>query len=175
MEIFDKITGKDREVKITFNDLRLEIGTLKTKLEGSAILDLNFVFGEKHSPKLTLSSLLGHATKKSEIKVFMKDEEILKFMAEAENISLNVVDKKTVKKLLSDIGGNGKGSLQSSIGQLRSIAEKLREEGVTLKVLYKGGLVSTIGRDAKPWLSKLLTGTDAIEINNIVRLIELAI
>ena len=54
-------------------------------------------------------------------------------------------------------------------------AVELKDEGLTVTLSYKGDLLVTIGSEAKPKFSRLVTRTDAVEINNLRKLIELSV
>jgi hypothetical protein len=54
------------------------------------------------------------------------------------------------------------------------MASELKDEGLTITVSYQGDRVFTVGSDANPKLSRLVTG-NAIEINNLGKLIELGV
>jgi len=49
------------------------------------------------------------------------------------------------------------------------------EEGLTVTLSYKGDQLFTLGREAKSRISRLVTRTKALEINNLRKLIELAV
>jgi hypothetical protein len=51
----------------------------------------------------------------------------------------------------------------------------LKDEGLTVTLSYKGDLLVTIGSEAKSKFSRLVTRTDAVEINNLRKLVELSI
>ena len=40
LAIIDKLAGKESDLKLTFEDLTLDFGMMKTKLNGSIILDI---------------------------------------------------------------------------------------------------------------------------------------
>ncbi|MFQ6080233.1 MAG: hypothetical protein ACE5OW_01020 [Candidatus Bathyarchaeia archaeon] len=42
-QLIDKLAGKGSDVKLSFQDLTLEIGMLKAKLNGSVVLDILYV------------------------------------------------------------------------------------------------------------------------------------
>jgi hypothetical protein len=54
-------------------------------------------------------------------------------------------------------------------------AEDLKLAGVTITLSYKGDVVATAGAQASSMLSRIMTGTKAIEINNLPKLLELGI
>jgi hypothetical protein len=47
MQLIDKLAGKGSDVKLSFQDLTLEIGILKAKLNGSVVLDILYVSEKK--------------------------------------------------------------------------------------------------------------------------------
>lgn len=46
-KVIDKLAGKGSDVKLNFQDLTLEIGMLKVKLNGSIVLDVLYVSEKK--------------------------------------------------------------------------------------------------------------------------------
>jgi hypothetical protein len=58
---------------------------------------------------------------------------------------------------------------------LKDVAEELSDAGITVTLSYKGGVVVTMGSEAKPKLSSVVTGTKAIEINSPRKLVELGV
>ena len=58
---------------------------------------------------------------------------------------------------------------------LRDIAKELKDEGVTITISYRGDVLVTIGSEAKPKFSRILTRTNAVEIKNIRKLIKLRV
>jgi hypothetical protein len=47
LKIIDKLAGKESDVKLSFQDLTLEVGMMKAKLNGSIILDVLYVSEKK--------------------------------------------------------------------------------------------------------------------------------
>jgi len=174
IKLIEKLAGKDPDLKLTFHDLTLETGTMKAKVDGSVILDLAVVTKKKLDPDLRLPNLLGHAFKQGDVAVSVNDRETLKLKAENKEFTLDLIDKQFVKKALSGLG-DGKSSLWSSIDQARNIAEQLRDEALTVTISYKGTNAVTLGANAKPTISQLVTRSNAIQINNLLRLIELGL
>jgi hypothetical protein len=116
---------------------------------------------------------LSHVVKTGEVTLFTGGEEALQVKAEDNKIELTITSKEFLKDVV-DIAGGG-GSIRTKIAQLRDIAEELKDEGVTVTLSYEGEILVTIGSDAKPRFSRLLTRTDAVEIKNIRKLIELSV
>ena len=174
VRFMDKLVGEERHAKLTFNELTLEMGKLKTKLNGFLVLDVEFAMKNKVGADLQLTEWMSHVFKFAEIGIAIGNREDLQIKVDNRKIDVNVIDKQIVRKMLSGLG-NGRISLRTNLIQLRKFAEGLRNEGLTLTVSYKSVSVVTIGRDAKPTISHLITGTDAIEINNLLSLIELGL
>ena len=122
---------------------------------------------------MQLPTWLGHVIKSGEVTLFTDDKEALHLKAENKKIDLNVVDKKFAKDIVGGLGGRT--SIRGTLDQAKSLAEELRDEGLTLSVSYKGSRVVTLGVDAKPKISRVVTGTKAIEINSLRKLIELGV
>lgn len=47
VQLVDKLAGKGSDVKLSFQDLTLEIGMLKAKLNGSVVLDILYISEKK--------------------------------------------------------------------------------------------------------------------------------
>ncbi len=47
IKLIDKLAGKGSDIKLSFQDLTLEAGPLKVKLNGSIVLDVLFVSEKK--------------------------------------------------------------------------------------------------------------------------------
>jgi hypothetical protein len=43
LKLIDKLAGKESDIKLSFQDLTLEIGMVKAKLNGSIVLDILYV------------------------------------------------------------------------------------------------------------------------------------
>jgi hypothetical protein len=111
--------------------------------------------------------------KSGEVALFTGDMVALQIKAENNKIDLNMADKEFLKDAVGSVGISG--SIRSRLGQLRSLAEELKGEGLTVTVSYKGDRLVTIGSEAKPTLSRIVTRTNAVEINNMRKLIELSV
>jgi ABC-type uncharacterized transport system ATPase component len=121
-----------------------------------------------------LPTWLGHVLKSGAVTLSTGDVEALQVKAEDNKIDLNVTDKNFLKDVMGS-AGSGTSSIRSRLAQLRSIAGDLKNEGLTVTLSYKGDRLVTIGLEAKPTFSQLLTGTSALEINNLPKLLEIAV
>ena len=122
---------------------------------------------------MQLTTWLGHVVKSGEVTLITGDVEALQIKAEDNKIELSIANKEFLKDVL---GSAGSGTLiRSKLASLKSMAVELKDEGLTVTVSYKGDLLVTIGSEAKPKFSRLVTRTDAVEINNLRKLIELSV
>jgi hypothetical protein len=120
-----------------------------------------------------LPTWLGHVIKSGAVTLSTGDVEALQIKAEDNKIDVNIDSKEFLKDALGSAGTGG--SIRSMLTQLRSIAEDLKDEGLTVTLSFKGDRLVTIGLEAKPTLSRLVTGTGAVEINNVGKLLELIV
>ena len=122
---------------------------------------------------MQLPTWLGHVITSGQVTLFADNKEALHLKAGNKKIDLDVVDKKFVKGVVGSLGGSS--SIRGRLNQIKSIAEELRDEELTVTVSLKGNRVVTVGANAKPKISRVLTGTNAIEINSLRKLIELGV
>ncbi len=122
---------------------------------------------------MQILTLLSHVLKSGEVNLFTDDAKVLQLKAKKQRIDLNIVDNTFLKDVLRDSVGTK--SFLNKLAILRSIAEELENEGVTIAISYKGTVVLTLGSNAKPKLSHLITGTKEIEINNLRKLIQMGL
>lgn len=122
---------------------------------------------------MQLTTWLGHVVKSGEVTLITGDVEALQIKAEDNKIELSIANKEFLKDVLGSAGGGT--SIRSKLAQLKSIAVELKDEGLTVTLSYKGDLLVTIGSETKPKFSRLVTRTDAVEINNLRKLIELSV
>jgi hypothetical protein len=118
-----------------------------------------------------LPTQLGHIIKSGAVTLSTGNKEALKMKAENNRIDINAIDKEFLKDVVGNMG-NGK-SIGTRLNQLKGLAEELQNEGLTITVSYKGDLVITVGSGAKPKISQIITRTNAVEINNLRKLLEL--
>jgi hypothetical protein len=111
--------------------------------------------------------------KSGKVNLSASNERLLQLTVKTHQIDLNIVDNRFLKDALKDSVGIR--SFRELLRQLRNAAEELKSEGVTVTVSYKGVTVLTLGSDAKPNFSRLITGTTEIEINNLRKLIQMGL
>jgi hypothetical protein len=120
-----------------------------------------------------LPTWLGHVVKSGAVTLSTGDVEALQIKAEDNKIDVSIDSKEFLKDVIGSAGAGG--SIRSKLAQLRDIAGELKAEGLTVILSFKGDRLVTIGLEAKPTFSRLVTGTDAVEINNLRKLLELTV
>jgi hypothetical protein len=134
---------------------------------------------------MPLASFLGELLKSGKVTVFTNNAEALEIKAADKKIDIKALNKKIVKNILAtSTAESSKGiygaatqikTVRSNLGMLRGVAEELSEAGITVTFSYKDKVVVTLGSEANPKLSKIATGTKAIEINNPRKAVEFII
>lgn len=99
--------------------------------------------------------------------------EDIQLQIEDNKMDLNFQRKELIKYLLELETKMKEKSVLEKLKILKSLAEKLRKEGSTISISLKGQKIITLGLEAQPRISKIITGTNAIEINNIIELTKL--
>ncbi len=122
---------------------------------------------------MQLPTWLGHVVKSGEVTLFTDDEEALQIKAENNKIELSIANKEFLKDVVGSAGSGG--SIRSKLAQLKDIADELKDEGLTVTLSFKGDRLVTIGAEAKPTFSRLVTRTNAVEINNLRKLLEVGV
>ena len=118
-------------------------------------------------------TLLTQILKSGEINLSANNQKLLQLTIKSNKIDLNIRDNKLLKELLTD--NTKTASFLELLKQFKTLAEELKNQGVTITLSYKGVIMLTIGSDAKANFSQLVTGTKQIEINNLKKLIQLAL
>ena len=122
---------------------------------------------------MQLPTWLSHVVKSGEVTLSTGDVEALQIKAENNKIALNAANNEFLKDVIGSAGSGA--SIRSKLAHLKGIADELKEEGLTVTLSYKGDRLITIGAEAKPKFSRLVTRTDAVEINNLRKLLELSV
>jgi len=108
-----------------------------------------------------------------EINLSSNNQELIQLTIKSKQIDLNIIDNKFLKELLKDNTKNI--SFLEQLKQLKILAEELNNQGVTITLSYKGVTMITLGSDAKANFTQVITGTKKIEINNLQKLIQIAL
>ena len=121
---------------------------------------------------MQLPTWITHVVKSGGVTLFTGGDEALQVKAKEKKIELRIDNKEFLKDVVNSAGS---GSIRSKLAQLKDIAVELKDEGLTITLSYKDDRLVTIGADAKPKFSRLVTRTDALEINNLRKLLELSV
>jgi hypothetical protein len=137
---------------------------------------------------MQLLTMFGQMIESGEIILSTKDKEDVVIVATNKRIDIHAKNKEFVKYILASIreGGKSIGAVESKKESSKKLktaksarrllinsAENLKLAGVTITLSYKGDVVATAGAQASSKLSRIMTGTKAIEINNLPKLLEL--
>ena len=111
--------------------------------------------------------------KSGSVTVSAGDVEALQLSVTNKKIDLNITNKEILKTALE--GGKKKSSLLDMLGLLKGMAKELKDEGYTITISYQGKTAMTLGLEASSSFSRLVTRTNAVEINNLRKLLQMAI
>ena len=117
-------------------------------------------------------TLLTQILKSGEINLSANNQKLIQLTIKSNKIDLNIRDNKLLKELLTD--NTKTASFLELLKQFKTLAEDLKNQGVTMTISYKGEIMITLGSNAKANFSQLVTRTKKIEINNLKKLIQLA-
>lgn len=108
------------------------------------------------------------------IKIAIQDKESLRLESADKKINLNVIDPSIFEIPLESIKHNMITDFLKYLKEAKVFAHKLTENGVTLFILNKNENAITLGKDASPSFSKLITRSDDIQIDSIRKSMKLA-
>ena len=97
------------------------------------------------------------------ITIDVQDKQVLSVSVEGNRVVLDVSDASIFGTAESDssIG------LFDGLKTAKKLGETLNSKGITLSILRKGKKALSLGRDAKPTLSTLVTRTDDIQVDSV--------
>jgi len=112
--------------------------------------------------------------KQGKISLQTNGKESFQLQIENNKINLNFLQKEQVKTLLKLEPTMEEKSILKKLKTLKNLAEKLKQNGFTMTISYKGQTMLTLGSQIHPNpISQMVTGTNAIEINNLIELAKL--
>jgi len=109
--------------------------------------------------------------KSGTINISANKEKLLQVTANDKIIDVNILEKTFIHEIAKD--GQKLSSFRQYLNSIKNFTTELRNQKTTVTLSFKGQKVITIGSDAKPKLSKLITRTDDIEINSLKTLIQM--
>jgi hypothetical protein len=107
-----------------------------------------------------------HTLRSGEISVLRGGRGILHLDIGDKRIGIDLQDIQPIRDLLNLLNFK-------KLTQLKRVAEKLREDGLTITVSHKGDTALKLGAEANPRFARLITLSDAIEIGSIGKLIQI--
>jgi hypothetical protein len=137
-----------------------------------------------------VTTFLAESLKSGKVTISESNKPQLEIRVRNKRIEVDAKDNTLIKEIVSSATkGTGKGSMKERIQRtsnilsearesrplVKDMVEDLCEEGLTITLSYKGDKVATIGSDANSKVTRLLTGTKGIEINNPRKLAELGL
>ena len=143
---------------------------------------------------MLLTTFLAESIKSGKIKISQDNSETLEITAQDKKIDVNAKDKEFIKDIISssvrkndddkpqegivgtiERGVTGLRTVRNVQPMVKEIAEDLQREGVTITISFKGDTVITMGSEANPKFTRLLSGTKSVEINSIRKIVELGL
>ncbi len=139
---------------------------------------------------MSLVALIGQMLESGKITLSSKNKEDIEITAVNKRIDVNTKNKQFVKDLVASLREGSKNigiaetlkegpemlkAARNMRGVVIEIANELKDAGVTVTLSYKGDVVATVGAQASSKIGRLVTGTKAIQINSLPKLIELGI
>jgi hypothetical protein len=109
----------------------------------------------------TLAEILKRVQGK--ISIDIQDKLVLSVSLEGNRVLLDVSDA----SIFGTAESNSRVGLFDGLKTAKKLGETLNSKGITLSILRKGKKALSLGRDAKPTLSTLVTGTDDIQVDSI--------
>jgi hypothetical protein len=116
--------------------------------------------------------LIQHS-KEGDIRLQTNGTENIQLHIENHKADLDFLQKELLRNLLDLRVGMGKASILDRLKALENLAGNLKAKGLTLTISHKNRTILTLGKAAHPTISQMVTGTAAIEINNIIELVKL--
>ena len=139
---------------------------------------------------MQLVTMMGQMLESGKITLSIKNKESIEIRAVNKKIDVNAKNKELLKNIIASVQDGGKNLSKTETAKespkmlktakrtrkmLIDIAEELKAAGITITLSYKGNVIATMGTQATAKVSRLVTGTKALEINSLLKLIELGI
>lgn len=129
-----------------------------------------------HSPELETGAITKFATvlKKSKgiLNILVNDSPIFSISLADSKLMLDIQDTSIFENIDLEKEDSNEGLFQK-LKTARRFGEILNNNGLSLTILRKGKKAFTIGRDATPTLSSIITGSDDIQIDSVTQVAKL--
>jgi hypothetical protein len=110
----------------------------------------------------TVAETLRRVTGK--INIDVKGNPLLSLVLEGDRVLLDISDASMFGIVDTDTKKLG---IFDKLRTTKKVAEILNSKGLTISILRKGKKAVTLGRDATPTVSSLLTGSDDVQIDSV--------
>jgi hypothetical protein len=139
---------------------------------------------------MQIVTMMGQILESGKLTLSTNNKEDIEVTAINKRINVNLKDKEFIKDLITIVRKGSKNisttqTVKESPEMLKAAknmretlidtANELKQAGITITLSYKGDLIATVGAQASSKLTRLITGTKAIEINSLPKLVELGI
>jgi hypothetical protein len=122
---------------------------------------------------LQIPLALAHILKQGSISLQTDGVEHIQVTVQDNKIDYNFLQKELLKSLVEAEAETAETSMLEKLKTVKHLAEKLKQDRLTVTISHQGETMLTLGYEAKPTLSRIVTGTSAIEVNNMIELIKL--
>ena len=131
----------------------------------------------KHLPSkpqlLEIAMMLAHTLKQGSLSLQTNNVEHIQLTIQDNKMNYDFLQKELLKTLLELEAETTEKSILEKLKMLKNLAEELKQDKLTITISHKGQTMLTLGYEAKPTISQIATGTNAIEVNNMIELIKL--
>jgi hypothetical protein len=142
----------------------------------------------KGGQNLQMTTMIGQMFESGKVTLSTNNKENIEISAVNKKIEVNAKNKKIIKAIIASVRNGSKNidgtetakdpsnvfkTVKGTRETLIDIAEELKTAGITITLSYNGNVVATMGAQANAGISRLVTGTKAIEINSVRHLVEL--
>jgi hypothetical protein len=121
---------------------------------------------------LQIPKLLAHTLKHGTLTINTNGQENVQLQIENQQLNLNFQQKEQLKALL-ELQAETEQSIRQKLRKLKTAAEQLKQNQLTITISYKNQKLITLGQNAKPTISQIITDSDAIEVHNLLELVRL--
>jgi hypothetical protein len=104
------------------------------------------------------------------ISIKLQDKTAVELDFEGDNLAVNIVEP-NILGIAKEVSGNA--GLIEKLKTARAVAEFLNNKGLSVSILRKGKKALSIGREATPTISSLVTGSDDMQVDSIIQVAKL--
>lgn len=122
---------------------------------------------------LQIATSLTKVLKHGRVCLQINGAENIQISKQNNKVDLNFLQKELLRKLLEFDAEMEEESILEKLEILKTIAERLKRDELTITISHKGQTVLKLGHEAEPTVSRIVIGTNAIEVTNFIELIRL--